>query len=283
MKASHTKITNAKSIEEVLEQANSSWDIIEVPIMTCNGLDIQTHKSIVREDNNDILGIVGKSYHPISNVKAFAFFDEIVKQNKATYSDYYEVDGGKRVIVEAILGQFDAKVGDVIEKRAKLINSFNGTNSFTISFEALRLVCSNGMTRSEKESSIKVRHTKNHDLRIQESFRILGYADKSYEKFMQQCRILAERRVDKIMVEQFLNDLLGENDSTRKVNQKNEIERLFNEGLGNNGATAWDLYNGATEYFDHHKGRDEEKRLASSLVGSSKDLKTKAFNLALAL
>jgi len=289
MKATNIDISAATNIEEVLETANGNWSVEQHQLMTQTGISVDSHKSIIRADTQTVLGVVGNNYQPIDNSTAFAFFDQIVKQEKATFKNYSEIDGGKRIIVEASLGQFEAKVGDICEKRVKMINSFNGVNSFTVSFEALRLVCTNGMTRTEKESAIKVRHTKNHVSKIEEAMQVLGYSKRSYEQFEDQCRILAQKNVNKAMVDKFLEDLFmekpGDKISKRRQNTKDEITRLFESGKGNEGKTAWDLYNGTTEYYDHfhNDGKDAEIALASQLVGSVRDHKTRALNLALAL
>ncbi len=287
MKASKIDISEAKTIEEVLDLANGNWVAQEQEIMTQTGLSIDTHKSLVKSSDNSILGVVGSNYAPINNSTAFALFDTVVKQSKGQFTNYHEINNGSRVIVEATLGKFEAKVGDIVEKRVKMINSFNGTNPFTISFEGYRLVCENGMTRAEKSACIKVRHTKNHDNKIQEALRVLGYADHSYERFQDQCQVLAQKTLNVAMVDQFLKDLYKINENEKESKQftkkRDTILDLFENGKGNKGETAWDLYNGVTEYYDHFQGNNKEKSLASNLVGNNSKFKANALNLALAM
>jgi hypothetical protein len=87
--------------------------------------------------------------------------------------------------------------------------------------------------------------------------------------------------VDKKMVEEFLNSVIGPEKSTRSTNNRSEVLEAFRKGKGNNGETLWDLYNGVTEWVDHNRGNDDEKRMASSLVGSGFNMKTQAWESAM--
>ena len=66
-------------------------------------------------------------------------------------------------------------------------------------------------------------------------------------------------------------------------NKRDTVERLFETGKGNKGQSVWDLYNGATEWVDHYKGNNEEKRFASAMFGDGANIKGKAFQSAMAL
>ena len=47
--------------------------------------------------------------------------------------------------------------------------------------------------------------------------------------------------------------------------------------------TAWGLLNSVTEYIDHHKGRDQSRRLDNAWFGKGGDIKLQAYNQALEL
>jgi hypothetical protein len=58
---------------------------------------------------------------------------------------------------------------------------------------------------------------------------------------------------------------------------------LFENGRGNFGTSAFELYNAAVEWVDHERGSDPEKRLDSAMFGGGAALKGKAFEAALAV
>jgi len=58
------------------------------------------------------------------------------------------------------------------------------------------------------------------------------------------------------------------------------VKNLFTHGQGNGQNTVWDLYNGYTEWVDHYRQSDDDKRLVSSTIGTGVGLKEKAFKVA---
>lgn len=282
-------IIGSKNIHEALEMAGGDWDVYPDKLMTQGLIDVPTHKVILRQDTNIPLGVVGKDYEIINNLNSFSFFDAIVQQNKATYHNYQEFDGGQKVVITAKFGKnYDAnpKLGDIIESEIKLINSFDGSSSFSVIFSALRLVCTNGMVSNSKYNKISFRHTKNASIRMDQALKVMNRAGSCFDNFQANIKQMQEKRLDKSMIETFLNGLLNIKDpkeaKTRTNNIKDEIESLMYTGMGNTGKTAFDMYNGATEYADHHRG-SESNRDKANLLGAGYGFKAKALDLALEL
>ena len=285
-----TSIKGLSSIDEVLEKVNGNWIAEPQELITSGGLFVPKAKAIVRGDNNKVLGVVGERYNIIQNQEAFSFFDKVVESNKATYQDFVELDGGQKTILTANYGEKqEVAKNDIIRFQIKLINSFNGTSSFKIEHSALRLVCTNGMTRNEKFSTVSVRHSNNKEVRMKEALNLLTDSESYYQDFLLKCQSLTQKALDSKMIDTFLNNLLeidpelpSKEISTNKKNSKKEILHLANHGRGNKGESMWDLYNGSTEFVDHHKGSNSNKRLKSSTLGAGRTMKDRAFELALA-
>ena len=68
-------------------------------IQSC--INIPTHKSIVRSDNKQILGVVGSCYNPTQFNTYFSQFDAIVKSMNLKYSRGVIYDGGRKVVLTA--------------------------------------------------------------------------------------------------------------------------------------------------------------------------------------
>ena len=121
-----------------------------------------------------------------------------------------------------------------------------------------------------------------------EALRIFSMSMNSFTNIEQQANVLINRIVSGDEVEKFLNSIIGINPaekiSTRKENQKADLERLFLHGRGNHGRTAYDLVNSVTEYYQHEVNPENpEARLASTIAGTGAKKAEQAVKLALAL
>jgi len=279
LKANGQRITN---VEEALEASNLNFITEQSELMgATNGLFAPKHKMLYRPDTNAILGIVGKDYHPIQNSTAMAFMDSIVQKNNFAYTSAVSKDGGAVTVVTAQSDRPDTiRKGDEVCREIKLINGFNGKVGFSVEFSVLRLVCTNGLVSSQCESVMRFKHTIKVQDRMAVALKVFDQSVEFHEKFIQQSRILAEKAVDHLMVEKFINELYTEskqNDTKREM-----IRDLAVNGKGNNGNTLWDLYNGVTEFVDHHYGK-EESRDEYALFGAGHKLKEQAWDVALSL
>jgi len=286
MKITKKDIPNITDTIEAMKVADLNFTVAPVPLITANGIDVIKHKAIVREDNNTVLGIVGNVYHPVQNTDAFALGDVLCQEYGAEYEYGYSVDGGRRSMLQAKLPQsFEIGEGDKINEYLTIVNSHDGSTPLTILITPIRLWCDNQLNAAIKTATncVKIRHTVTALNRAKIAMQVFSEAQDYFEKFEIVAKRMAMAQMDAKMVEDFLNGLVGEEEagkkSTRKKNIKEEITSLYNTGIGNEGKTIWDMYNGVTEYIDHHRGNDDEKRMASALVGSGVTTKEKAWSL----
>ena len=289
MKAQKIEFKSAQGtpIAEVLDSVDQNWFAEEQELITGAGIAVPTHKALVRSDTNGVIGVVGNRYEPVQMSDAFAFLDALVTAHEATYQYMYLVDGGSKVIVQAKIGagQFEVRKGDAIDSYITMINSFNGTTPFRAFFTPKRLFCLNQLVAALRKATacVSIRHTKTLMEKAEEAQKTFGLAKKYFDEFKITAKALAQKSIDAKMVDLFLAQCMGEAESTRKTNQHDAVKELVDHGLGNNGSSVWDLYNGVTEYVDHHASKDEEKRMASALVGAGYGLKARAWDSAISL
>jgi phage/plasmid-like protein (TIGR03299 family) len=280
------KLDNVKSAEEALLRSGLDWSVEQTPVMTGNGLTIDSHKALFRSDTQGILGVVGSDYAPIQNVTAFAFFDVICEKHNANYEYAGIIKEGKKIFLQAKLGKsFDAVPGDKVDCFVTMVTSHDGSSSLKAFLTPIRLFCQNQLIRAIKAATtnIALRHTSNVEERIQDAFKVFSMSSNAFDCFKTKAKYLAHRMVDRRMVENFLKEVIADTDSTRAKNQREKVLELFEHGRGNTGKTAWHLYNAACEYVDHDRTSDPEKALDSAMFGSGSALKELAFEKSLAL
>jgi phage/plasmid-like protein (TIGR03299 family) len=279
-----------------MDSCGLSWNVDYEPLLTGTGLSVDSHKALVRADTRTILGVAGKDYRAVQPHEMFSLVETLCQHYSAEFVYGRAIDGGKQAVVEArIPGVIEPKKGDIVEQRITVYNAHDYSCAYLGFYTLLRLVCINGMTRSEASSSFRIRHTSGLDERLKSAIQIMTKGVAYFASYAEKCKVLAQKIVDKKMVEKFLDEVIGTpmvtdpetgevRHSVRIENKRKEVVNLFQNGSGNEGETAWDLYNGLSEYADHfHNEDDSDRRFSSSLVGTNADLKSRAFDVALTL
>jgi phage/plasmid-like protein (TIGR03299 family) len=283
MKAVKYDLKGVKTAEEALDIPDLSWEAQPVGLVTENGVALTENRAIQRSDNNKVIGVVGTRYVPLQNSFAFSFFDTICQQHNAKYDNAYVIDGGSRVILEATInGPVTIRKGDEVLRKIKLINTFDGSMPFTAVFTVWRMICKNGLMGLTNENKCRITHTKNGENRSNEALRLLATSMEFFNKFEQQCKVLAQKILDKKMVDSFLKQCNLEEKSTRQKNLRDKVIELYEAGTGTGQGTGWDMYNAYVEWIDHFRSADDDTRLANAVIGSA-SMKEHAFSIVSAL
>jgi len=271
-------ITDEKSIDEVLESANINFIAEQSELISQTGITSKTHKMIFRSDNNTELGIVGKKYQPIQNSNAFAVADVLNEQEGTVYDKISSFDnGGTNIITLKYPKTTLINVNDEVQSKINIVNGFDGKTALRVDFMVERLVCTNGLRAVvPAENSIKLKHTDKIESKYNQALMIIAKGINFFDEFGIKAKELTEKSVDALMVDRFLEEMFGT--SKRSETNKDQVKELFQYGKGNNGDTAWDLYNGLTEYYDHYYGK-EENRIETNLNGRGIAVKEKAWKL----
>ena len=275
-------LEGVKTAEEAMDKAGLAWSIEQTELVGVNGINVPDHKMLYRGDNQYVLGIVGKGYEPVQNSTALSFFDVVTAKYGASYEYGGMTKGGRKVFLQAKLpNSFEARKGDRVDCYLTLCNGNDGTYGLKAFLTPIRLFCSNQLVNAVKKASceITLRHTASIHDRIELALAIFNTSLEAFEEFKQKSIFLAQKIMDKQMVEKFLNELMPK-ESTRSDNQKEEILHLFHNGAGNNGTSAWDAANAVAEYVCFYRGKDADKRAESALFGQGSQLTGKAFDLA---
>lgn len=287
-------VSGAQTAQEAITAAGLDWKVEKRPVhfpISTGGLKPLAESFVtVRTDTEDGLGVVGSRYVPFQNKTVFSFFDQLVAEKGANYTKAGQIDGGARVYLLAKLPKTVQVAGvDAVDTYLIFNNSHDGSSSIEVKLLAVRLICSNGLTGWTDTGSFKVRHTSTIALKLAQAREILHLSAQSIDQFLEKADALARTKLNKEIVEQFLQGIdlhKLPDESTRRENQRFDVLRLIERGIGHQQAeiknSLWSAVNAVTEYVDHKEG-DTEKRLSSIWFGHGAQLKEKAFKTALSL
>ena len=136
-------------MQEAKKLAGLDWTVSQYhpTIKTPAGnIEVDRFKVNVRDDDNTILGIVGKSWVPIQNHETADFCNAIVDDESSLRVETAgSIRGGKKMWFLLRGETFDVKgtKGDTLGKYLLVSNGFDGKTGFRITPTTIRVVCSN--------------------------------------------------------------------------------------------------------------------------------------------
>ena len=282
-----------RTAREAIQNAGLAWKV-SLRDVFFRGMDAMKEykdaKAVVREDTENVLGIVGGRYVPIQNSEVFSFLDTFVDGNEVQYGKARQYKGGRVISVDLSLERKDRhtiRLGDDVETLIRVITSHDGSEKLQARLIVNRLVCSNGMVRPNTCFAFSVKHTENARVVLDSGRDLLQVVRTFGTEMAEVARRMNLTIMSPAANREYVKRVLGiekaneEDMSTKTDNKLEAILALGVRGKGNNGRSLWDTYNGVTEYADHHiHVRGENDRLTSSVLGSGLRLKERAYTVA---
>lgn len=301
------KLEKEATSQEALVAAGLNWSVSKKPLVLQENPSVVVDKAFatVRDDNKQILGVVGSDYQVLQNYDAFRFCDALVGEAAAMYHTAGALGQGEIIWILAKLPKhIRLKNEDDIENYLLFSHRHDGKQRIRVLFTPIRVVCQNtlnaAITAQNKQAFVK--HTKNMGLKLQDVRDQLGIVYKQIDIFSELSEKMTEKKlgikefkdyIGKLNLatdEVWLESKAFEYKQTRRSAIEDDITSLFEFGpgafLGTSKGTLWGAYNAVTRYADYDKevkGKDESSRANSLLFGSGALLKNRAWQEAVNL
>ena len=292
-----TPIDGAATAEEAIVAAGLDWEVglRKTFVETSNGqhfLD-PDHQGLVRLDTGKVFQYFSERYEPFQNRDAFSFLDPV--KGSSVYHSAGSLKGGSIVFLYSMYPEpLVLPGGETIEMGILLTTTHDGSGSVHARFlDNVKKCCNTlpsvlSMGRGQAHE-FKAMHTRSLEAKIEEARRFLGLEGAHRNALAQTVEALANTRITPEDREVFLVHLFGQQENpeeigTRIRNQMETVDRLFSEGIGNEGWSRWDMLNGVTEFTTHHKGvrggeAEKANRLHSNWFGTGRRMNDSAMRL----
>lgn len=295
---------------EALELAGLDWTVEQWPLRafedpnapdTGRVVTVPRKVANVRSDTGSVLGVVGETYTPVQNSKAFEFFDALVADKLAMYESAGSLKGGRLVWMLARIPQeHRAAKEDTVLPYVLLVNSHDGSSALRMIPTAVRVVCWNTLSlaigsRGAGEG-ISIRHFGSLDARISDARRALKIAAASFDEFDEQMHQLIAADCTESDFTTYVDDIFPDNSKSEKNKwiadqRKEKLVELFHDPKqmikGIEGSW-WSAMNAVTEYVDHHAKqvgdpteRADRRMQSTMLNGPGAKIKSRALHVAL--
>jgi phage/plasmid-like protein (TIGR03299 family) len=280
--------------EEALCLAGACFDVVKQPqFVKINDEDVFTGSyATIRTDTNKVLGTVGERYQPLQNLEQFAFFQPFLDTKEVAFETAGVLKGGAVVWALARIltgdGVVDVDGGDTINKYLMTYTSHDGSLATGVAFCPIRTVCWNTLSMnlsSDMTKQLKVRHTQRQLKTLGEIRETVSLMDREFQMTAEQFRSLKRKIINKDDMVKFCKIVFEAKEDEISTRLGNIIDRcvdLAHTGMGNEGESLWDVYNGVTQWLTYERGKDEN-RLHQNQFGPGALLNKRALETAFQL
>ena len=251
---------NSKSISslELLLNADLLWSVQkqESTIIGIDGEPLKTGVfSILREDNNTILGNHKEDYGIVQNQQLADIILELSQKADIPVHAAGMLQGGKKIFIQLKTSNLNLG-GDLIKGFLTAINSFDGSTSLAFGNSTTTISCMNTFFGAYKDMDSKMKHTKSIQIRIDALLKSVDSFRKEELSHFEIIRRMAEAPItqkaldvvyDGIFGVKFADSTNKELVSTKKLNLVNQFNANLIGETRQKGENIWGLFSGITK------------------------------------
>ena len=290
---------------QAIEAAGLDYLVTKEPVFRKLGdevIMVPDHFVTVNQENQEVLGMVGRIYEVLQNRQAFDFFDIVMAETGARFSSAAALGKGELMWLMAKLpDSFRPLLGDRVDKFCLLSTGHTGrTGSQTqVRFGADRVICRNTLMAAMRgvKETISIRHTESNGERLKQAAMIVKEMNDHFTRLGETFDQMASLKIDDEWIETYETLLFGPvptdqtHTVTKNIRERNvsAFETRLSTGMGTDitgvKGTVWGAYNAAIEWADYEfpqRGENPD-RTRSILFGKANEFKQNAFDSALAL
>jgi phage/plasmid-like protein (TIGR03299 family) len=299
-----TVIENAPTTMDAMRLAKMDFDVkLSEPIVATYDGYCSTHPSkfhaTVRDDTQEVLGVVNKNYKIVQNKELFEIADALPNAKVETAGTLFN---GAQSYVLMKDDEFAVNGNDEMHEYLCLMNSHNGTLSLSALPTSIRVVCNNTLSWAISEGTqrmIKLKHTgdmsdkilslkgaleewHSHKMDFRSTVQRLGrtrWKREEIQSFWMDCYQMFEGEVPK-------DSDTDDNHNLRKKAMAtfHGWSDTFDKEVQQFGQdSAWIAANAVTNWLQHKKRRTTEATVANKLIGDASRDSTRVMRKALQL
>ncbi len=216
----------AITMDEILPAAGLDWTLREEKLIRPNGVQSKYAKSIVREDTDEELAVVGSDYVLTQHADSLAIIEDFLGEN-ATFAGGGSFKGGRSVWLQAHMTEGYKLLDDDMEDFIVIRDTHDGSGSFTIFITPTRIWCKNCLNPSLRKAKRKfmMRHTRNVMTRIEDAREILFHASEYRVELTSFAEHMVKQKVTDAQTKLILNTLFPSDEKSTELVRRNAEEK----------------------------------------------------------
>lgn len=297
------KVPLRADVAEYRDDEGQLLDPAPEPVM----VDVPDRFTIVRTNphtqKTEPLGVTGRWWQPFQNEATTGLLYNITEQSGAHIETIGALDGGRKTFVTMLLPDYMTLTApngflDTTKLYLAVLNHHDAQGSLRGLISPTRIVCANTQRIAEKNavSEIRIRHTGELDVKMEEVRRILGLTFAYQETFAAEMEKLSKIERDDEWVRKTLNDVFAADDADTEKQRSNRLDsaakvmEVYRSDVTVNmwRGTAFGAYNAVTRYLDHYapvgntkvkRSAERQRAIRTLQNGGVNDVKARAFEL----
>lgn len=248
------------------------WDVEERPAGMIDALGNfrvdPASKALARNDSQDLLSIVSKSYAHVGVAQSFAPFDDLVADGILGWETAGSFGGGRRIWVAARIlsgAALEIGSGDAVVPFAFLSTGFDGKTPIVAKGTGVRPVCQNTVRAALLDglASFRVAHRGDAAGKVGAAVQAIDGVRALLEKQADRWRAMAAKPVDDLDLARYVAavwqrpvaEVIGDGKTIAPMRDWGHIvdawDRPRGGKLATTDGTAWGLYQAVTQFVSH--------------------------------
>jgi len=312
---------NAGSASEAARQAGLDWNVMlaDMEAIVSNKVNefetltdhypVPKRQAVLKlgkDDNNEVIGVVGDKYKIVQNMEVFSALDTLVDSGDARYTAAGEYNNGANIwmVMELPVG---VQVANDPHAAFLLVqSSHDGSCAVRIRPIIERLFCMNQINRIIKgkhknDYTYVMKHTTNSELSVNDIRNITQLTYDSIQQYETIAGTLLQRKVDERQVRNIFKavwalpsevedapeHLLSQGQRRQRTiapNGRDSAWNIYSQSTTqeNIRGTAFGVWQAVVEHSDHYASGGSDRRAIATISGRNDRIKDKALDLVLA-
>jgi phage/plasmid-like protein (TIGR03299 family) len=277
-----------RTLADALAAAGLTWSVAKEPLCRADGRVVAGHHATVREDTDQVLGVVSDDYVVVQNRDCFAFLANLLG-SELVFETAGSLWGGRQVFITAELPDHVTVGGDEVRPYVVLSAWHTGTGAIRAMTTPVRAVCANTVRAAlERARAVyRVAHVGDPTSQLHEARAVLGMTVDYYRQFAAFGDALAlqpmsERALRSVLAELYPHDTaLGGRALANRRRAREAVIAIFRDGdtVGNAPGSKWCAWNAIIEHHDHHGRARSPEGAWTRAVEDTSGIKARALAL----
>ncbi|MDD4112523.1 MAG: DUF932 domain-containing protein [Herbinix sp.] len=220
------QVEGALSSEEALIRAGLNWSVVQRPILTDTGIQVEGYKANIRDSDDKVLGVVTARYRIVQNRDAFNFTDDLLGKG-VRYETAGSLQEGRRVWLLAKLPAAYIVAGDRISPYLVFTNAHDGSGAIRVAMTPIRVVCQNtlNLALSTATRSWSANHTGDINLKLEDAKETLFRAEDYMDKLGEEIYHMNNHMVSDEVVSEIVSELLPIPSDASDLQERNVMKQ----------------------------------------------------------